>query len=178
MKTQATTQYRPDKHDNFVGAALCGRPKAETMETSTPKRKQIRLRDYDYAQNNAYFVTICTHNRARLFETGSETGRMAEKWLFELENKYDNIRIEKYIVMPDHVHFILLILVKVTATPLYKMIDWFKTMTTNEYIRGVKAGSYPPFVGHVWQRNYYEHILRSEQEMLEAWKYIDNNPCG
>lgn len=55
------------------------------------------------------------------------------------------------------------------------MIDWFKTMAANEYIRGVKAGSYPPFDGHVWRRNYYEHILRSEQEMLEAWKYIDNN---
>ena len=55
------------------------------------------------------------------------------------------------------------------------MMDWFKTMTTNEYIRSVKAGSYPPFDGHVWQRNYYEHIIRSEQEFLEAWKYIEHN---
>ena len=108
-------------------------------------------------------------------QPGEAFWRMAEKWLLELEQKYENISIEKYIIMQDHVHFILLILSREAATPLCKMIDWFKTMTANEYIRGVKAGAYPPFDGHVWQRNYYEHILRSEQEMLEAWKYIDNN---
>jgi len=52
---------------------------------------------------------------------------------------------------------------------------WFKTMTTNEYIRDVKAGLFPPFDKHVWQRNYYEHILRTEQEFQETWRYIENN---
>lgn len=60
--------------------------------------------------------------------------------------------------------------------PLHRIVQWFKTMTTNEYIRGVKAGSFPPFHIRLWQRNYYEHIIRSQHSYDEIVEYIRNNP--
>jgi putative transposase len=56
------------------------------------------------------------------------------------------------------------------------VIDWFKTMTTNETIRGVKTLGWPPFERRVWQRNYYEHIIRSEPELDRIRAYIASNP--
>ena len=56
------------------------------------------------------------------------------------------------------------------------MIQWFKTMTTNEYIRGVKQLGWKPFNGRVWQRNYYEHIIRNETELDRITRYIEANP--
>ena len=63
-----------------------------------------------------------------------------------------------------------------TGAPLHAVLQWFKTMTTNEYIRGVKQHGWPPFPGKLWQRNYYEHIIRNDMEMDRIRKYIINNP--
>jgi REP element-mobilizing transposase RayT len=60
--------------------------------------------------------------------------------------------------------------------PLSQIIQWFKTMTTNEYIRGVKQSNWEPFIGKVWQRNYYEHIIRNEKDLQRIADYILNNP--
>jgi hypothetical protein len=64
-----------------------------------------------------------------------------------------------------------------TGSPLHRVIQWFKTMTTNEYIRGVKQNGWPSFPGKLWQRNYYEHIIRNENEMARIREYITNNPA-
>ena len=64
-----------------------------------------------------------------------------------------------------------------TGSPLHRVIQWFKTMTTNEYIRGVKQYGWAPFPGRLWQRNYYEHIVRNENEMSRLREYIRNNPA-
>jgi len=63
------------------------------------------------------------------------------------------------------------------GSPLQGVIQWFKTMTTNEYMRGVKQHGWPPFPGKLWQRNYYEHIIRNENEMARIREYIMNNPA-
>lgn len=59
---------------------------------------------------------------------------------------------------------------------LSEIIQWFKTMTTNAYIKGVRQGCFAPFHRHVWQRNYYEHIVRNEDDLYESRRYIANNP--
>ncbi len=63
-----------------------------------------------------------------------------------------------------------------TGAPLPEIVQWFKTMTTNEYIRGVKQSGWPPFYGRLWQRNYYEHIIRNDESLNRIREYIINNP--
>ena len=153
-------------------------------------RKPLRLKKYDYNQCNGYFVTICTHNRLPLFGRIQELtvgatlcGRpnrpdlIAEKWLLEAEKKYTCAHVDYYCVMPDHVHFILF-LDSDAAYTLSQIIGWYKSMTTNEYIRGVKSGLYPPFEKQLWQRSYYDHVIRNDIDLRETREYIENNPLN
>lgn len=159
------------------------------------KRKEIRLRPYDYSRSNTYYITICTYARMHLFGeiVGGSVGahlcvrpynphQMIEKWLYETERKYTGVKIDTHIIMPDHIHFILCNYGAEDeagahiGAPLHEIIKWFKTQTTNEYIQCVKRGLYPSFEKHVWQRNYYEHIIRNQQSMDEIRKYIADNP--
>ena len=154
-----------------------------------PNRKPMRLKDYDYSQNGAYFITICTYNRQKLFEISTvgndlcvvpscdvPQNKIIEKWLHELENKF-NVTIDKYVVMPDHIHMILIVdLERHVGRSLQDMMQWFKTMTTNEYIKSVKENVLPPFDKKVWQKSYYDHVIRDEDDYITKWNYIENNP--
>lgn len=109
-------------------------------------------------------------------------GEMLQKWYFELQNKFQNIYCDKFICMPNHVHFIVINHASGdsnsgahTGAPLHKIVQWYKTMTTNDYIRRVKEGVFPPLENKLWQRNYYEHILR-ENEYDTVCEYIQTNP--
>ena len=62
--------------------------------------------------------------------------------------------------------------------PLAQIVQWFKIMTTNEYMRGVKQSHWKPFIGKLWQRNYYEHIIRNEQDYERIFTYIAENPSN
>lgn len=160
-------------------------------EIKWPNRKHLRLPAYDYSQANTYFITICTFNRTRLFGkivydvAGAHLrvpsdGRhqIVAKWLEELEKKYPYSVVDEYVIMPDHIHFLLTCSGAHAGAPLPEIIKWFKTQTTNEYIRGVKSGIYPSFEKHVWQRNYYEHVIRNEQDYYETIQYMRNNPMA
>ncbi len=132
-------------------------------------------------------------------------GKMVERWYLELKNKYSNLRCGVNIIMPNHFHCIIEIAgadIAVGADlcvclelpgnaeytehagikgrhaglPLPRIIQWFKTMTTNEYIKMVKQNILPPFHKRIWQRNYYEHIIRNEDEYYRIAEYIQNNP--
>ena len=170
-------------------------------KTSLPHRKSIRLPCYDYSQAGHYFITICAQNRLHCFGeiVGSTLcGRpnaphqMIERWLLELKNKFADVRLDQYVIMPNHIHFIIEKIDKFwldepnvnclakgdhVGSPLRDVIGWFKTMTTNEYIRNVKQGLYEPFPKRLWQRNYYEHIIRSEDDYAKIADYIRNNPA-
>ena len=157
----------------------------DKKSTKFPCRKSIRLKNYDYSSNGYYFVTICTQNREKLF--GKIVGatlcghpnnpdKIITKWLLELENKFNDIKIDEYIIMPNHIHFIIKRTGDHTGSPLQDIVGWFKTMTTNEYIAGVKCGKFIPFKGRLWQRNYYEHIIRNYDDYINIAEYIQNNP--
>ncbi|GJQ53242.1 MAG: hypothetical protein HKUEN02_20890 [Anaerolineaceae bacterium] len=178
-------------------------------------RRSIRLKGFDYSSEGAYYVTIVAQGRECLFGEVvdgemklNEAGEMVVKWWNELTNKFPNIELGEFIVMPNHFHGIIFIMANVgadlrvcpdgervcpdgeentsiqkgehTGSPLRislsQMIQWFKTMTTNEYIRGVKQSNWKPFIGKVWQRNYYEHIIRNEKELQQKTDYILDNP--
>lgn len=130
----------------------------------------------------------------------NDAGQMIEKWYLELKNKFLNVQCGDYIIMPNHFHAIIILLggnnepklfghakTKMNGHEKTKMdghkgpslpevMQWFKTMTTNEYIRGVKQFGWKPFNGKMWQRSYYEHIIRNEKSYINIKNYILNNP--
>ena len=147
-------------------------------------RKSMRLPTYNYHKNGSYFITICIQNREnRLGQIINEkmilnhAGLMVNQWLIYLTEHFKNITINHKIIMPNHIHFILDIeYFNQNTSTIAKMIQWFKTMTTNEYIHGVKNSIYPQFNKRIWQRNYYEHIIRNENSFFQISQYIENNP--
>lgn len=158
-------------------------------------RKSIRLNDFDYSNDGYYFVTICVQNKSKLFweinnNHRADTpvrpyinciGLMINYWFGEISNHFENIILDEYIIMPDHIHFILIIKNvgvdrRVDPKPLGNIIQWFKTMTTNNYLKEIKQNNWPRFDKRLWQRNYYERIIRSEKEYLMIKKYIEDNP--
>lgn len=171
-------------------------------------RRSIRLQGYDYSQNGAYFITLCTHNRECLFgqiQNGqmilNEYGKMVEQCWNNLSNHYDNIELDAYVIMPNHFHGIILITDNVDNVDnvraihvgaiheltlrkspiqssqqrrkmlLPKIIGRFK-MNAAKQINQIRNTPGIP----VWQRNYYEHIIRNEESLNNIRNYIVNNP--
>jgi len=171
----------------------------EKYDPNIHHRRSIRIPGYDYSQDGWYFVTICTQNRKYMFGEIvkdqmrlNNAGFIVKTWWQKVTNKFLSVQTDEYVVMPNHFHGIINI---VGANPcsrptlfdhpdadevdgLGDIVNWFKTMTTNQYIRGVKEKSWPPFPGRLWQRNYYEHIIRSEDELNHFRCYVSDNPAN
>jgi REP element-mobilizing transposase RayT len=156
-------------------------PQEGTQMTYDPNRhhrRSIRLKGYDYSQAGAYYVTICTHNHEPLFAP-APVGQMTTHWWDEIANKFESTSLDAFVVMPNHIHGIILLHEQPASSepvPLGQVIQWFKTMSTNAYIRGVKELGWKAFTGRVWQRNYYEHIIRNERALHAIRLYIEANP--
>ncbi len=130
----------------------------------------------------------------------NDAGRMVDKWYNAIPDKYDVIETDTYVIMPNHIHAIIINRGvgadprvcpenigehrgsqirnegEHTGSPLHCVVQWFKTMTTNEYIRGVKREQWQEFRQRLWQRNYYEHIIRNEDDYYNTKAYIIANP--
>ncbi|MFH0891475.1 MAG: transposase [Candidatus Falkowbacteria bacterium] len=214
-------------------------------------RRSIRLKGYDYSRNGAYFITVCAQDRECVFgkivNGGiylNDAGEMVDRQWNELPNRFRNVRLGEYIVMPNHFHGIIFIVGTppvgaplvgapnngapnngaphanagntipgaptafrapttfraptafrapttfraptrgaptvtgwtATNTVVGGIIGAFKSITTNEYIRGVKTDFWQPFDGKLWQRNYYEHVIGNENELNRIKQYIIDNP--
>lgn len=134
-------------------------------------RRSIRLPDFDYSKPGYFFVTICTQDRTELFGHVSkgcmylnDAGKMIETYICNLPNRFSNIEIDPYVIMPNHIHFVL------------HNHGAYKSLTTNEYIRRVKQDGWVGFPGRLWQRNYYERIIRDDDELQRVRTYISDNP--
>jgi putative transposase len=156
-------------------------------------RKTIRLKDYDYSTPGEYFVTICTHEHICILGNIvdeemrlSEEGLIAKQSWEELPNHFKNIKFDEYVIMPNHIHGIINIIEPVGAiheSPLRmtqyqrrimklpKIIGRFK-MTSAKKINLSNNTIGAP----IWQRGYYEHIIRSEKDLNNIRDYISNNP--
>ena len=139
------------------------------MKENLPRRKNIRLKYYDNSEEGMYFITICTRNRIKLFgeiETKeiklTKVGKIVEKSIINLEKIYNNITIDEYIVMPNHIHIIIIINEKNNLT-ISRIINQYKGRIT-------KTIGYP-----IWQKLFYEHIIRNESEYYKIKQYIQNN---
>lgn len=140
-------------------------------------RRSIRLKGYDYSQAGAYFVTICTQNRACLFGEVvggdlrlNDAGTIARQCWLEIPIHFPNTELDEFVIMPNHVHGII-VLVEPPTRSIPTIIGSFKSATTkriNEY----RSTPGTP----VWQRSYYEHVIRDDESLNRIQKYIRNNP--
>lgn len=150
------------------------------MDFVKKHRRSIRLRDYDYSQMGLYFITLCCHHRAPLFgrvEAGdmilNAVGQIAhEQWL-ETAKMRSAICLHEFVIMPNHMHGIVEIV----------SMDGDKPATLGDVVRGYKSAVtkmarllFDEQGLVVWQRNYYEHIIRNEQAHEKITQYIANNP--
>ena len=142
------------------------------------KRKNIRLKDYDYSQNGAYFLTICVKEKRELFgkiDVGANCvrpqlsgyGTVVEKEITNLSGTYRDVKVDKYIIMPNHIHMIIFIAAENGGTQfvptISRIIKQFKGAIT-------KKIGFP-----VWQRGYHDHVIRDKEDYLNHWQYIDEN---
>ncbi len=145
-----------------------------------PKRKPTRLKNYDYSQNGAYFITICTHNKkcilSNIVGEGlcalpsiqlTPIGETVDKAIKYIDQNYQNVFVDKYVIMPNHIHLIVKIETGGHGDPplqAYDIIGNFKSFTTHEY------------KNTLWQRSFHDHIIRGDDDYLKILEYIDLNP--
>jgi len=171
-----------------------------------PKRKQIRLQNYDYSSPGAYFVTFCIRDRrcilsditvGALHEAPAvslnltEIGQIVKEFIEILPSRYPDLAVEHYVIMPNHIHLLL-------------RIDTERALLRPEQSEVVPIGKAPLRTGEsrsllakaigflkmnssklvhqkyprleLWQRSYHEHVIRNENDYREIWEYIEANP--
>ena len=143
-----------------------------------PIRQKLRLSEYDYGQNGAYFITVCTKDRVPCLSDVKIVGddayivpQIKLKQIGKIVDKYiKNIpEIDKYVIMPDHIHFIL---------RLSDGTMWASSPTKNasNIVRSLKTMVTKEIGYSVFQRSFYDHVIRNEEDYVEIWDYIENNP--
>ena len=196
----------------------------------THHRRSFRLKAYDYSTVGAYFVTIVTQERLCLFGDVTDgeaqltdAGKMIRQVWHEIPTRFPSFEMDEFIVMPNHIHGILIIHSPVgvplvgtqgaaharttdspsfvgalpadAARPTYgdrattrvvptedgtvtlgEVVGTYKSLTTQQYGKGVETQGWPPFNKRLWQRNYYERVIRDNRELNGAREYIANNP--
>lgn len=154
----------------------------DAPDSAYPSRKSARWVDADYSQSRSYFLTAATHNRQHLFGTVvfdkvqlSPQGFAVQQTFQDLLVKFPSIELESFVVMPNHIHLIASIHIDGSVS-IPKIMQWFKTQTTNRIIRGVKEAGWPAFDSKVWQRSYHDRIIRDRDEHERIARYILENP--
>ncbi len=156
-------------------------------EKELSERKPTRLKNFDYSSNGAYFITICTQNRKNILSTitlvgeGSPLpqlspyGKIVDNWIQKLPNKYQEISVDSYVIMPNHIHILLSITKDDGRGDPSPTVDtvmgWLKYQSTKDINKmrntmGVK----------IFQRSFYDHIVRNYDDYCEIHKYIYENP--
>ena len=149
-----------------------------------PVRKDIRLKGFDYSGSGFYFITICVKGRQELLGKVvvgahpnvpivelTETGKMVEQHISRIPSFYENVTIEKYIVMPNHIHMIVVIqhgtpgCASPTKSVIARVVSAFKSLSSRQYGKSL------------WQRSFHDHVIRGDADYLHIWQYIDDNPA-
>ena len=142
----------------------------ETNQDRFPIRKHPRLKDYDYTEQNYYFVTICTHNKRCLFGKPAELsalGKLAEKHLQEISVHFPGVVVDKYVVMPNHIHGILIF--PGENANLSAVVGNYKAAVTRSARKECADRI-------IWQRSFHDHIIRNQADYERIWQYIEGNP--
>ena len=168
--------------------------------------KSLHLPEYDYSQHGWYFVTLSSRNMSCLFgdvRNGiinlTDAGRMVERVWQELPSYSPRIGLDIFQVMPNHFHGILIIKADFEEVPitsvsakhkvppqqqhetgvplsLLDLVARFKSLTTTQYIRGVKENNWKRFDKKLWGTRFHDHVIRTESALQSIRTYIQNNP--
>ena len=133
-------------------------------------RKNPRLREYDYSTPNYYFVTVCTRNKENLFGEPRKLnsfGEIAEKGWLEITYHFENASVDKYVVMPNHVHAIIVLQGEGASLPV--IVGQYKSHVTRK-IHETEPGRV------VWQTSFHDHVIRNQKAYEKIWLYIESNP--
>jgi len=147
-----------------------------------PKRKQNRLLSYNYNTPNAYFITVCTDQRKHLLWENvgaiidrpcnvplSANGRCVDQCIQEIPKRYPAVSVDCYVVMPNHIHLLLQIHSDCSGRSMI-------APTISEVVRQMKGAASKKAGFSLWQKGFYDHVIRCEADYLEIWKYIEGNP--
>ncbi len=159
------------------------------MDNELKKRKPNRLKNFDYSQNGAYFITICTKDKrcilGKIVGDGvldvpkiylSDYGNIVNDRIVEMNKIYENIMVEKYTILPNHIHLLIHIdnnvknKIGTSRTPSPTNVAIPSFVSTLKRLTNKQIGE------NIWQRSYHDHIIRNEHDYLEIWQYIENNP--
>ena len=148
------------------------------------QRRSLRLPGYDYSQQGVYFITVCVERKTCLFgriQAGqmvcNEAGVMIHTQWESLPQRFPGLRLDECIVMPNHFHALLILDAIAQSVGVGQIVGAWKSLTTNFYIDGVRTAGWPPFPRRLWQRNYWEHIVRSDEALVNIREYIASNPA-
>jgi len=160
---------------------------------SNPQRRNLRVPGFDYSQPGAYFVTIVTQGRKRLFGhildgemVLNEIGKMVEEVWIAIPKHFQNVELGEFVIMPNHIHGIISITVEAThASPLPRISKGPMPGSIGAIIGSFKSAASKRFheipnnaEKHLWQRNYYERFIRNEQDYQAVYNYILTNPMN
>ena len=147
-----------------------------------PKRKQNRLKDYDYSTPNAYFITVCTHNRKNYFwmDVGAVIDRpdkvpltplgiMVRQSVGDISRYYPMLSVDHFVIMPNHIHLLLQIHADIDGRSV-------SAPTISTVVRMMKAAVSRQAGYSVWQKGFYDHVIRSGDDYQAIWNYIEGNP--
>ena len=151
------------------------------------KRKPTRLKNFDYSTTGAYFITICTKDRRRVLSRivgvdvlgdpkGVELlphGKIAEKYIKQFNSFYDDVKVDIYVIMPNHIHIMLCVIDNGsprTSTPTRQ------TSAVSHFVSTFKRFCNKEYGENIWQRNFNDHIIRNRQDYEEHLRYIYENP--
>ena len=158
------------------------------MNEKLPKRKATRLKGYDYKTNGCYFITICSEGRRCIFaEIVGEGcplpkltryGKIVEKWIQRIPQKYPTVETERFIIMPNHIHLLLFLSdacidgredPSPTTPSIVNVIAWLKYQITRECNIGGERKK-------IFQRSFHDHVVRDRRDYEEISRYIEENP--
>ena len=154
------------------------------MGKKLPQRKHPRLEQFDYSSAGAYFITICTYNRRCLLSyivgrglapaeiRYTEYGEIAHRQLISLEERFPFVKVDQYVIMPNHIHAILLLENAVETYPrptVSDVICAYKSLTT------IECKKFSP-INKLFQASFYDHVIRGREDYEEISKYIQENP--
>ncbi len=153
-----------------------------------PNRKPNRIDGYDYSQEGVYFVTICTQDRKKILSKISvgtpvrgcpqepctellPYGKIADKHIQQMHAFYEHISVDKYVIMPDHIHM----LIRISGHP-GRGVPTERTSTLAQFVGTFKRFCNKEYDKNIWQARYYDHVIRNQRDYDEIWQYIENNP--